>query len=97
MPSNLKVVTRSTVPAGVERSSKLCIGAWSRHASTLQSRDGSTFLNVEPVDRSTIQHSKMWNRRPQTRSAFNNDECHVTAFRPISEAARSWSLTYDAP
>jgi len=30
-------------------------------------------------------------RRPPTRSAFDNDECHMTAFRPISEAAHSWS------
>jgi len=30
-------------------------------------------------------------RRSPTRSAFDIDECHVTAFRPISEAARSWS------
>ena len=32
-----------------------------------------------------------------TRSAFDNDECHVTAFRPISETAHSWSydkITY---
>ena len=42
---------------------------------TLQSRDGSTFLNVEP---STV-----------TRSAFDNDECHVTAFRPISEVGHT--------
>ena len=34
------------------------------HGSTLQSRDGS----------------KMSNRRPPTRSAFDNDECHVTRF-----------------
>ena len=26
-----------------------------------------------------------------TCSALDNDECHVTAFRPISEAADSWS------
>jgi len=26
-----------------------------------------------------------------TRSAFDNDECHVTAFRPICDAAHSWS------
>jgi len=25
------------------------------------------------------------------RSSFDNDECHVTACRPISEAAHSWS------
>jgi len=29
--------------------------------------------------------------RPLTHSAFHNDECHVMAFRPISEAAHSWS------
>jgi len=34
------------------------------HGSTLQSRDGS----------------KMSNRRPSTRSAFDNDECHLTRF-----------------
>ena len=28
----------------------------------------------------------MLNRPPPTRSAFDNDECHVMAFRPISEA-----------
>ena len=28
--------------------------------------------------------------RPPTRSAFDNAQRHVTAFRPISEAARSW-------
>jgi len=32
------------------------------------------------------------NGRPPTRSAFDNDECHVTAFRPISEAAHSLSF-----
>jgi len=30
-------------------------------------------------------------RRTPTRSSIDNDECHVTAFRPISEAAYSWS------
>jgi len=25
------------------------------------------------------------------RSSFDDDECHVTAFRPIIEAADSWS------
>ena len=35
------------------------------------------FRNIEP---STV-----------TRTAFDNDECHVRAFRPISEAAHSWS------
>ena len=29
--------------------------------------------------------------QPATRSSFDNDECHVTAFQPISEAAHSWS------
>jgi len=29
--------------------------------------------------------------RPPTCGAFDNAQCHVTAFRPISEAARSWS------
>jgi len=29
--------------------------------------------------------------RPPTRSAFDNAQRHVRAFRPISEAARSWS------
>jgi len=29
--------------------------------------------------------------RPPTRSAFDNAQRHVTAFRPISEAVRSWS------
>jgi len=33
--------------------------------------------------------------RPPTRSAFDNGECHVTAFRPISEAAHSWSYESD--
>jgi len=28
---------------------------------------------------------------PPTRSAFDNGKCHVMAFRPISEAAHSWS------
>ena len=31
------------------------------------------------------------NGRPPMRWSFDNDECHVTAFRPVSEAARSWS------
>ena len=35
--------------------------------------------------------SKFLNHRLPTRSALDNDECHVTAFRPISEAAHSWS------
>jgi len=26
-----------------------------------------------------------------TRSVFDNGECHVMAFRPVSEAAHSWS------
>jgi len=34
-------------------------------------------------------------RSTVTRSAFDNDECHVTAFRPISEAAHSWSYDND--
>jgi len=29
--------------------------------------------------------------RRHVHSAYDNDECHVTAFRPISEAAHSWS------
>jgi len=29
--------------------------------------------------------------RPPTHAAFDNDECHVTASRPISEAAHSRS------
>ena len=29
--------------------------------------------------------------RPPTCASFSNDERHMTAFRPISEAARSWS------
>jgi len=32
-------------------------------------------------------------RRPPTRSAFDNYECHVTAFRPISEAGHTTKLT----
>ena len=32
-------------------------------------------------------------RRPPTRSALDNGEYHVTAFRPISEVAHSWSYT----
>ena len=46
----------------------------------------------------TVQHcidarsrDRMMNSRPPTRSSFDNDERHVTAFRPISEAALSWS------
>ena len=30
-------------------------------------------------------------RSTVTRSSFDNDKRHVTAFRPISEAAHSWS------
>jgi len=30
-------------------------------------------------------------RSTVTRWSFDNDRCHVTAFRPISEAAHSWS------
>jgi len=33
----------------------------------------------------------MSHSRPPTRSSFDNDERHVTAFQPISEAAHSWS------
>jgi len=29
--------------------------------------------------------------RPPTRSSFDNDENHMTALQPISDAARSWS------
>ena len=29
--------------------------------------------------------------RPPTRSSFDNDERHMMAFRPVSEAAHSWS------
>jgi len=29
-----------------------------------------------------------------TRRSFHNDKRHVTAFRPISEAAHSWSYDY---
>jgi len=45
-----------------------------------------------------ISYSGAWSRHGSTlrqvtvtHSAFDNDECHVTAFRPISEAAHSWS------
>jgi len=33
-----------------------------------------------------LQHCDICNIPPPTRSAFDNDKCHVTAFRPISEA-----------
>ena len=35
--------------------------------------------------------SAISHRRPLTRSAFDNDECHMMAFWPISEAADIWS------
>ena len=34
---------------------------------------------------------QMMHGRPPTRSSFNNDERHMMAFRPVSEAAHSWS------
>ena len=50
--------------------------AWSRHGATVE---------ISQCDICSIAY------RPPTRSAFDNDECHVTAFRPIIEAAHSWS------
>ena len=41
--------------------------------------------NIEPSRDCSMELSTV------TRAAFDNDECHVTAFWPISEAAISWS------
>jgi len=40
--------------------------AWSRHSSALQSRDGSTFWNVEPGNGSTFK-----NVEPSTADTFS--------------------------
>jgi len=48
------------------------------HGSTLQSRDGS----------------KMSNRRPPTRSAFDNDECRVTRFDQSAKQLIDGHTTY---
>ena len=62
----------------------------------------ATFKYAEP--RLKMSHSGAAHERPifaishglpQTRSALDNGECHVTAFRPISEAAHSWSYDND--
>jgi len=41
---------------------------------------------------------RRWHRNiplTMTHSAFGNDECHMTSFRPISKAAHSWSYDSD--
>jgi len=45
----------------------------------------------------TVHHCNdaVMHGRPLTRSSFDNDKCHVTAFRPISEAAHT-TTEYDA-
>jgi len=45
-----------------------------------------SYFNVHVI----VQHCNVA-RSTTTRSSFDNDERHVTAFRSISEAARSWS------
>ena len=48
------------------------------------------YNTVQHCSHVMVQHCNV-ETQTVTSSAFDNDECHVTAFQPISEAGHSWS------